>query len=215
MNESKGHILLVDDEPISANLLAQLLKKNGFDVSVAQSGEECIKEIDDSAPQLILLDIVMPGISGIGVLKYLREKYQPIELPVIMLTAKDEVSDIIEALKLGANDYITKPANIDIAMARINTQLALQQYYKDSVRTKELETVNAMMVTYNHEINTPLTIAIASLYKARKSHEDKAYDKIEESLDRITEIVRKMKETSERQHIETVDYGTGSKMFKV
>src|SRR5712691_13561804 len=83
---------------------------------------------------LVLLDIMMPGISGLDVLKSLRQRYSVTDLPVIMATAKDQSEDIVAALQLGANDYVTKPLDFPVVLARIQTQLSLKRTMQEIQR---------------------------------------------------------------------------------
>jgi len=117
-------VLIVDDNEMNRDMLARRLERNGYVVKVAE-GARCLTErVKDSAVDLVLLDIEMPEISGLDALQTLRECYSPIQLPIIMVTAKDQSEDIVKALNLGANDYLTKPIDFPVALARIRTQLS-------------------------------------------------------------------------------------------
>jgi len=119
-------ILVVDDNEMNRDLLSRRLSKKGFQVAVADSGEAALDWLESNACDLVLLDIMMPGLSGIDVLVRLRETLSVSELPIIMATAKGEQSDIVDALKRGANDYVTKPLEFPVVLARVQTQLALK-----------------------------------------------------------------------------------------
>jgi signal transduction histidine kinase/ligand-binding sensor domain-containing protein/class 3 adenylate cyclase/ActR/RegA family two-component response regulator len=119
-------ILVVDDEPINQQVLANHLSYVNYDFTQAMNGEEALQAIDSGKKfDLVLLDIMMPKMSGFEVCKRIREKYLPSELPVIMVTAKDQVSDLIEGLASGANDYIAKPFSKNELLARLKTHLNL------------------------------------------------------------------------------------------
>ncbi len=119
-------ILVVDDEPINQQVLANHLALANYEFTPALSGEEALEAIDAGKKfDLILLDIMMPKMSGYEVCQRLRQKYLPAELPVIMVTAKDQVADLLEGLASGANDYIAKPFTKDELLARIKTHLNL------------------------------------------------------------------------------------------
>lgn len=119
-------ILVVDDNEMNRDLLSRRLGKKGFEVAVAESGEAALAWLEANACDLVLLDIMMPGLSGIDVLDRLRETRNVSELPIIMATAKGEQADIVDALKRGANDYVTKPLEFPVVLARVKTQLALK-----------------------------------------------------------------------------------------
>lgn len=122
MNEN-NHLLLVDDEALNRDMLSRRLTHHGFRVDVADDGPAALRSIAADLPDLVLLDIMMPGMSGVEVLQAVRAMYAPDQLPVIMVTALKDSEDVVESLRLGANDYITKPVDFPIAMARINGQL--------------------------------------------------------------------------------------------
>jgi len=119
------HILIVDDEPVNQQVLANHLTLGKYRFSQAYNGEEALRAMDKTKFDLILLDVMMPRMSGYEVCQRLRQKYLPAELPVIMVTAKDQVQDLLEGLSSGANDYLAKPFSKDELLARIKTHLNL------------------------------------------------------------------------------------------
>jgi class 3 adenylate cyclase/CheY-like chemotaxis protein len=127
MNTAYGSLLVVDDNDMNCDMLSRRLTRRGYTVAVATDGQQALQMIDTHSFDLILLDIMMPGMSGLDVLKILRERYSVADLPIIMVTAKDQSEDIVEALKLGANDYVTKPLDFPVVLARTQTQLSLKQ----------------------------------------------------------------------------------------
>jgi CheY-like chemotaxis protein len=116
-------LLVVDDHEENRDLLARRLAKLGYRVLVASDGPEALELVESSGPHLILLDIMMPRMSGIEVLRALRRRRTEIELPVIMASAKSDSEDVVEALELGANDYVTKPLDMPVVVARVEAQL--------------------------------------------------------------------------------------------
>jgi putative two-component system response regulator len=137
-------ILVIDDEPFFLELLGQALTPF-FSVSLAKNGEQGIQRASgEKRPDLILLDITMPGIDGYETCRRLKQNPQTSDIPVIFLTAKQDIEDEIKGLELGALDYITKPINVPILLTRVKTQLtaaehkiALEQLVRE--RTLELE----------------------------------------------------------------------------
>ncbi len=118
-------ILLVDDEVNLVDPMSYTLSQRGFETAVAYNGEDALKKYQAEDPDLILLDWSMPDISGIDVLKRIRENQSFI--PVIMITGKNAKEDIVEGLEAGADDYITKPFNWEELMARINSAIRRAQ----------------------------------------------------------------------------------------
>jgi len=148
-----GHILVVDDNDLNRDMLSRRLNRRGYKVESAEDGESALAAIEDGEFDLVLLDWMMPGLSGLDVLKRLREKYSSVELPVIMATAKTEADDIVEALRAEANDYVTKPLNFDVVHARIRTQLSLVGAHRALIASERryralLENTGDMIVQY-------------------------------------------------------------------
>jgi PAS domain S-box-containing protein len=127
MSSQPARLLIVDDNTINSKLLSRLLAKQGYAISLAEGAQGLLERVRRDAVDLVLLDIDMPEISGLDGLRMLREVYSAIELPVIMVTAKDQSEDIVRALELGANDYLTKPIDFSVTLARIQTQLSLKR----------------------------------------------------------------------------------------
>lgn len=117
-------LLVVDDDAYNRDMLSRRLERRGYEVTVAADGNEALALIEGQTFDLVLLDNMMPGISGLDLLRLLRATYNPTELPVIMVTAQSESENIVQALKAGANDYVVKPVDFPVAAARIQNELA-------------------------------------------------------------------------------------------
>ncbi|HSD65582.1 MAG TPA: protein kinase [Vicinamibacteria bacterium] len=122
-----ARILVVDDLPANRDLMSRRLERSGFRVVCAASGPEALDLLKRDPVDLVLLDIMMPGMTGFEVLKTVRLTRSPAALPVIMVTAKTDSVDVVEALSLGANDYVTKPVDYPVALARIRTHLGIRE----------------------------------------------------------------------------------------
>jgi sigma-B regulation protein RsbU (phosphoserine phosphatase) len=129
-------VLIVDDEELNRDGLARRLQRQDYEVATARNGREAIEILGGRRFDLVLLDIMMPGMNGLEVLRFLRRVDSLVDLPIIMVTAKGESEDVVEAFELGANDYVTKPLDFPVVLARIRTQLALRQAI---AQVKELE----------------------------------------------------------------------------
>lgn len=116
-------ILVVEDEPAQVEILRFNLHQEGFDVQVAMDGEEGVQAAIEDPPDLILLDWMLPNLSGVEVCRQLRRTKATREIPIIMLTARSEERDMVRGLDIGADDYITKPYSIKELIARIKTAL--------------------------------------------------------------------------------------------
>ena len=116
-------LLLVDDDSTNQDLLSRRLKRAGYNTELAGSGYEALDVLARREVELVLLDSMMPGLSGIDLLRQLRTRFSAARLPIIMVTALGESERVVEALNLGANDYISKPVDFPVALARIKAQI--------------------------------------------------------------------------------------------
>jgi sigma-B regulation protein RsbU (phosphoserine phosphatase) len=160
MTTPPASLLLVDDDDITRDLLGRYLESNGFAVQRASDGKEALARIDRGGHDLVLLDIVMEGMSGLEILSAVRLRHSATDLPVIMATSKDLSQDVVEALKLGANDYITKPFDFPVVLARVRTQLSLKQAV-DHIRQldQRLTRQNAELEEANRRMRRDLNAA--------------------------------------------------------
>ena len=125
--EIGGRVLIVDDLEENRILLGRRLLRAGFDVVHADNGEEAIRRVREQEFDLVLLDVMMPGLDGNDTLSRIRREYSSATLPIIMVTAKAQNTDIVESLSRGANDYVTKPIDFSIALARITNQVNMRR----------------------------------------------------------------------------------------
>ena len=139
----RPRLLIVDDISDNRTILTRRFQRRGFDVVEAECGLTAIELIDKESFDLVLLDVMMPGMDGIETLKRIRSGNSASELPVIMVTAKSESTNIVDALELGANDYVTKPVDFAVALARVNTQISRKRAVERvALANEELRKVN-------------------------------------------------------------------------
>ena len=151
--EDGARVLVVDDTPANVEMLSRRLLRHGYSVCTASDGETALRMLEEQPFDVILLDVMMPGLSGLDVLKTIRRTRASTELPVIMATAKDTSHDVVEALELGASDYVTKPLDFPVVLARVRTQLSLKRSVEQirllerglEQRNAELQAANAQM----------------------------------------------------------------------
>jgi two-component system, OmpR family, alkaline phosphatase synthesis response regulator PhoP len=136
-------ILIIEDEPDLAELVAFNLRKEGFDVVVARTGEDGLKLAVSKNPSVVLLDLMLPGLSGLDVCRMLRSDETTHHLPIIMMTARSEEIDVVTGLEIGADDYLTKPFSQRILAARIRAVLRRRRNQdkadKETVEVGELK----------------------------------------------------------------------------
>ena len=143
MDMTTEHVLVVDDEEDLLELIRYNLSKEGYQVRCVSTGELAIREAKTHLPDLILLDLLLPTVDGLGVCKILKSDPQTQHIPIVMVTAKTEEADVVSGLELGADDYITKPFSPRVLLARIRAVLRrrLKQSLDDPTMIKVRELV--------------------------------------------------------------------------
>ena len=119
-----AQILIVDDSPTEAHVLKGMLEKNGFEVATAENGTEGIERAKQLKPDLVLMDVVMPGLNGFQATRQLTKDPETAEIPVIIVTTKDQETDRVWGMRQGAKDFLTKPVSEKTLMEKINLALA-------------------------------------------------------------------------------------------
>ncbi|MES9962257.1 MAG: EAL domain-containing protein [Candidatus Sedimenticola sp. 20ELBAFRAG] len=154
-------ILLAEDSDVNRDMLSRYLQRRGFNLVTVADGKQALEKIEKERFDLVLLDIMMPYVDGIEVLRRIRQTHQPTALPVIMVTAKTEVEQIGEALDLGANDYIVKPFELKILLARVNTQIQIKKSVQHRLNQSEQISADAtkrLEAIYNSASESIITI---------------------------------------------------------
>jgi DNA-binding response OmpR family regulator len=143
MNPHPDTILVVDDTPANLGVLFAGLRNAGYKVLLNENGEAALKTATDVLPDLIILDVTMPGIDGFEICRRLKADSRTRDIPVIFMTALTDSVDEVKGLSLGAVDYISKPIKVEIVLTRLNTHLTLRKTLKDLER-KNLELQEAL-----------------------------------------------------------------------
>jgi two-component system, sensor histidine kinase and response regulator len=150
-DKTLSSILIVDDKPENIQLIGTLLRKN-YNLYVADNGESAVKIANDKLPDLILLDIMMPRVTGYDVCKTLKSNPLTKDIPVIFLTARNESEDIVKGFQLGAVDYITKPFKQEEVIIRISTHIKLKESERELIRkNSEIEKTAKKLEILNQE----------------------------------------------------------------
>lgn len=151
-----GRILIVDDNEMNLDLLSRRLQRQGYEVAAASGGKEALELLSRERFDIALFDIMMPEVSGLEALQAVRKTQSLMDLPIIMVTAKNQSEDVVEALKLGANDYVTKPIDFPVLLARVQTAMQLK-------RLSALK--DEFLRIASHDLKNPLTevLGVASL----------------------------------------------------
>lgn len=199
------HILIADDDTINLELLKRILQRD-YRVTTVRSGELALEALARGSYQLVILDVMMGLVDGYDVLEAIRQMPDGANLPVIMISALAQSQDVIRGLQLGANDYITKPFDIDVVRARVEHQLNIKQalderqavitYLKDAHEMKD-----HFLRIATHDLKSPLNnILLAQYYLRELVGEDpqvaRALDAIEETVNWMNSLVEDFLDTS-------------------
>jgi len=155
----KAKILVVDDEKNIIELVRYNLEKEGFAVISATDGEEALKLVSEKEPEMVILDLMLPGIDGLDVCRELKRNDKTSSIQVIMLTAKGEESDIVVGLELGADDYITKPFSPRVLVARVKAVLRRTKGKKEEVKIIKINKLEIDLIRHHVTFSgTPLAL---------------------------------------------------------
>ncbi len=151
-SNGSGHVLCVDDEPINLQVLENLLRLEGYSIQRANDGLECLELLSQGqVPDLILLDVMMPRMTGFEVARRIRQDFSAHRLPILLVTAKNQVSDLVEGLSSGANDYLSKPFSKQELLARVRTHRNLSRAHtaeaENQRKTDEMKQARAIQLS--------------------------------------------------------------------
>jgi len=214
-------ILVIDDLPENVFILQDRLMQEGYEVLTAYDGHGGIEKAYSTLPDLILLDVMMPDISGFEVCKILVNDERTKHIPIILVTARAGAEDTKEGLEAGAFDYIKKPFNRVELMARVKSALKLSDANQQVLQIEKRTTYIATIVTANHKIKQPLTLLSLSSTAIKKELEKDEISK-ESILNRIKYIDAAIKDISDVldklnsiTNPELSDYAKDVKMIRV
>jgi diguanylate cyclase (GGDEF)-like protein/PAS domain S-box-containing protein len=193
MTTRPSRLLIVDDNEMNRDMLARRLARKGYVIGLADGAKDLLARVKEEGIDLLLLDIEMPDVSGLDALQSLRESFSPIELPIIMVTAKNQSDDIVKALEMGANDYLTKPIDFPVALARIGTQLShknAQEALRESEERYALAARGANDGLWDWNLVTN-AVYFSPRWKSMLGFgEDEIHDRLEEWFGRIHDADR-------------------------
>jgi len=214
-------ILVIDDLPENVFILKDRLMQEGYEVITAYNGSEGIEKAYSTLPDLILLDVMMPDISGFEVCKLLVNDEKTKHVPIILVTAKAGAEDTKEGLEAGAFDYIKKPFNRVELMARVKSALKLSEANRQLLQIEKRTTYVATIITANHKIKQPLTLLSLSSAAIKKELEKDEISKesilnrikyIDAAIKDINDVLNKLNSIT---NPELSDYAKDVKMIRV
>jgi len=217
----KRKILIIDDQPDNVFILQDRLLHEGFDVITAYDGQTGIDKAIANKPDLILLDIMMPGISGFEVCEVLNKNSRTNKIPIIIVTALTGSDDIKRGLELGAYDYIKKPFNRVELIARVNSALRFKETQSLLLELEKINTFSATVLTANHKIKQPLTLINLSIAAIRREltkeqiSKDAVNKRIEFLETAAKEIIQILEKLTSIKKPEFVDYVNNLKMIDI
>jgi two-component system NtrC family sensor kinase len=177
MKQDRQTILIVDDVPANIGVLVEFLEEKQFRVLVARDGEEALERCHLVQPDLVLLDVMMPGIDGLETCRRLKQHSETVQIPVIFMTAMTDSDNVVAAFEAGGVDYVTKPIRITEVLARIQTHLALREMHRQLsaqntllqeandrlLQAEKMASIGQLAAGVAHEINNPIGFVSCNL----------------------------------------------------
>jgi len=203
-NAGKGRILVVDDEMLNRILLSTSLQESGYTVETAENGQQALQMLRAQPFDAVLLDLIMPGMDGYQVCEQIKADGQTHDIPVIFISALEEIGDKVRAFAVGGADYVTKPFQFEEVLARVETHLALRDLQRQlqaanrelEQRLKELqarnEELDAFAHTVAHDLKNPLTMLIGYSNLLETKRAELPDEQIGRGLSAIAKSGRKM-----------------------
>lgn len=195
-----SRILIVDDNEMNLEILKELLEDE-YDVISATNGKDTINIVKEEDVNLVLLDVMMPDISGFEVCKVLKSEPNSKQIPIMLVTAKSEISDRVKGLELGADDYVVKPFNFDELLARIRSHLRLYKLQEEITNARIENELNSLKLDFlsivSHELRTPLhsILGFSELLLSDTSITEKQHNYLNEILaggTRLKELIENL-----------------------
>ncbi len=208
------NILVVDDQPINVKLLQRKLERQGMQVSIACNGKEALEAVEQTPPDLILLDVMMPEMDGIETCAHLKSNPKTETIPVIFITAKTSKQGKLEGLGVGAVDYITKPIDLDETLARVNTQLRLQEMFRENLElqqrlseSRRAAAVGAITEGIAHNLNNLLGVVVGYLDLIKVGLDNperikRSVDLMDSAINRMTNIIRQLSSIASNERMD-------------
>lgn len=209
----KDKIMLIDDSSMMLKAYQGMLATlNEVEIVCFSNPVEAMESLKEDCPSIVITDYEMPELTGLEVLKQIRNHETSKDIPVVILTSNDDDSSTLECLREGADDYIIKRANPEVFIAKVNNFLKLASYQKMKAETGKLETFKATVASLNHEFNNIIQMVDSYLELAeRKENTTELRTKLETVMYRLVDKIKAFKKVDK---IEFEDYTEETKMLK-
>ena len=203
-----ANILVIDDDPDVRRLIVKRLEAAGHEVAAASGGHEGIDMARRSPPDLILTDLMMPEGDGNAVVEMIRKDDALTRTPIIMLTARSDVADVVRGLDQGADDYVAKPFHLQELMARVSALLRMRDLQDRAMEAERLKALLELAGAAAHEINQPLTVIVgyADLMLRRSQEQDPFRPFLRAILENATQIAGTLKKFQTIRRYESKTY---------
>jgi DNA-binding response OmpR family regulator len=211
-------IYVVEDDEASRELLVRRLRKRNYRAEPIEGGESCLERLTQQLPDLILLDLVMPAMSGLDVLAEIRKTHSLYQLLVIVVTGKVAAEDVVDGLRLGANDYVTKPITFPVLEARIKTQIAVKQSVENLLQAERQRVMIESLGAACHHISQPMTSVMGNLGLLQESlgpADAETRDKIGDILEWTAEVRDLLRQMQTLREYRTTPYVSDSHILDI
>lgn len=210
-------VVVVEDEPLSREMLRLELVKRGYSVEAVDNAEDGVKLLEETARDILLLDINLPGMTGLAALEKIRKKWSADMLPIILVTGLTDAEDVVRGLEAGANDYIQKPIHLQVLLARVETALKVKRAFEGHLVIERQRAMDARLASVSQELSRPVLDIIGTLrailaepHGGGDALQTKLVEMLKhsESVERILEEFQRIKESqlvSYREYIKALD----------
>jgi diguanylate cyclase (GGDEF)-like protein len=217
MVENKGTVLVVDDEPVIRMILQRSLSSAGYKVLLAEDGESCLEILKREEPEVLILDWILPNMDGMDVCRKVREDQLAKPPYIIVMTIIRGAKSRIHALNTGADDYASKPIDVDELLARVRVGMRIEALKRQIARAEKLEGVMQMAGAVAHELSQPLTalMGLADLALMRMDASDQNYRHIAQIVELAQRLGDLVKKIGSIMKYETMDYVGHTKIVDI
>jgi len=211
-------ILIIDDSKVFLSFITELLNSSDLKnckIRLVNDSRMAIYAAEDFMPDLILTDLEMPHLNGHLICQEIKKHPILSTTPIMMLTSSNSENELLKAIQFGADDYLYKGSSKEIVLIKIKSMLRYKNLVKESIKIKQLEAINALIATSNHEFNNALFISNGLIRKLKKQSQEEQIpliSRIEEINQRIEKVVKQLSKINE---VNFEDYDSHVKMLKI